>query len=116
MTNKQKSKQYAKSIIDSCGTSGVPCGVKDIQQMIADAYLVGATESLASQWKRPEEELPTSAHVLTLIMSDHGCQLEIANWLNGTYQGNMAMLVNLGKSKIMAWMEIPGTVVIDESL
>lgn len=107
MTNKQKSQKYAKSIIESFGTSGVPNGIKAIQQMIADAYLVGATTALASQWKRLEEETPSNSHVLTFIMTDYGCRLEIANWLNGTYQGEMAALVNCGKAQIVAWMEIP---------
>lgn len=107
MTNKLKSQQYAKSIIDSFGYHGVPCGIKDIQQMISDAYCAGAAEALASQWKHPEDETPTSSHALTFIQTKDGCQLEIANWLNGKYQGNMAMLVNLGQAKIMAWMEIP---------
>ncbi len=107
MTNKQKSIQYAQSVIDSFGLNGVPCGRTDIKQMIAEGYLAGATEALASQWKRPEEEIPTSSHVLTFIMAKHGCQLEIANWLNGIYQGSMAMPVNLGEAKVVAWMGIP---------
>ncbi len=107
MTNKQKSKQYAKTVIDSFNRDGVPCGIKDIQKMIAEAYLAGAKEALASQWKRPEEEIPTSSFALTLIMTENRCQLEIANWLNGKYQGDLTMLVNLGKARIVAWMEIP---------
>lgn len=107
MTNENKSKQYAQSVIDSFGVNGVPCGISDIRQMIAEGYQAGAIEALASQWKRPEEELPSSSHALTFIMTNSGCQLEIANWLNGKYQGNLAMPVNLGQAKIVAWMEIP---------
>ena len=47
MTNKQKSKQYAKTVIDSFNRDGVPCGIKDIQKMIAEAYLAGAKEALS---------------------------------------------------------------------
>lgn len=107
MTNQQQSEKYAKSIIDSFGTSGVPCGIKDIQQMIANAYFAGATDALTSQWKYPEEEVPTSSHVLTLIETRDGCQLEIANWLNGKYQGTLASLVNLDMAQIIGWIEIP---------
>lgn len=86
MTNEDKSKQYAQSVIDSFGVSGVPNSIKDIRQMIADGYLAGATEAfLATQWKRPEDELPSSSHALTFIMTNSGCQLEIANWLNGKF-------------------------------
>ncbi|GAY29907.1 radical SAM protein [Prevotella sp. MGM2] len=99
--------RYAKNIIDSFSYNGVPCGIKDIQQMIADGYIAGAKEALASQWKRPEEEIPTTSHALTFIMTGDKGQIEIANWLNGKYQGSLAMLVNLGKAQIVAWMEIP---------
>lgn len=107
MTNETKSKQYAQSVIDSFGVNGVPDSIKDIRQMIADGYLAGATEALASQWKRPEDETPSSSFALTFIMTNSGCQLEIANWINGKYQGSQTVLVNLGKAKIVAWMEIP---------
>lgn len=107
MTIKQKSEQYAKNVIDSFSDDGVPCSTKAIQQMIAEGYLSGAKEALASQWKRPEEEVPTTSHALTFIITEDKGQIEIANWLNGKYQGSLAMLVNLGKAKIVAWMEIP---------
>lgn len=107
MTNEDKSKQYAQSVIDSFGVNGVPCGISDIRQMIAEGYQAGATEALASQWKRPEDETPSSSFALTLIMTNSGGQLEIASWLNGKYQGNLTALVNLGQAKIVAWMEIP---------
>lgn len=110
MIDQQQSEKYAKSIIDSFGINGVPCGIKEIQQMIANAYFAGATEALASQWNHSEEEVPTSSHVLTLIKTSDSCQLEIANWLNGKYQGSLASLVNLGMAQIIGWMEIPSMI------
>ncbi len=61
MTNEQIEKaknDYAQSIIDSFGRSGVPCGISNIRLMIADGFKAGATEALASQWKDPKVELP----------------------------------------------------------
>lgn len=55
MTNQQQSEKYAKSIIDSFGTSGVPCGIKDIQQMIANAYEDGANFALGKQKEDAED-------------------------------------------------------------
>ena len=61
MTNEQIEKaknDYAQSIIDSFGRSGVPCGISDIRSMIADGFKAGATEALASQWVSVEDRLP----------------------------------------------------------
>ena len=58
MTTEEKAKAYAESVIDSFGSNGVPCGIKDIKHMITEGYFAGATEALASQWKDPEVELP----------------------------------------------------------
>lgn len=58
MTTEEKAKAYAESVIDSFGTNGAPCGIKDIKHMITEGYFAGATEALASQWKDPKVELP----------------------------------------------------------
>lgn len=56
MTTEEKAKAYAEEIIVSKAVPGV------IIQMVDDvartAYLAGATEALASQWKDPKVELP----------------------------------------------------------
>lgn len=49
---------YAKAKIESFGCNGVPCDIKDIQQMIAEGYSAGATEALESQWVSVEDKLP----------------------------------------------------------
>ena len=45
------SKEFAKSIIDSFGRNGVPCGISDILSMIADGFKSGASFSLGKQEK-----------------------------------------------------------------
>ena len=58
MTTEEKARAYAESVIDSFGTNGVPCGIKDIKHMITEGYFAGATEALASQWVSVEDRLP----------------------------------------------------------
>lgn len=45
------SKEFAKSIIDSFGCNGVPCGISDIRLMIADGFKSGAFFTLGKQEK-----------------------------------------------------------------
>lgn len=45
------SKEFAKSIIDSFGLNGVPCGISDIRSMIADGFKSGASFALGKQEK-----------------------------------------------------------------
>ena len=61
MTNEQIEKakdDYAQSIIDSFGRSGVPCGISDIRSMIADGFKAGADFALSRQWVSVEDALP----------------------------------------------------------
>lgn len=54
MTNQQIEKaknDYAQSIIDSFGRSGVPSGISDIRSMIADGFKAGASFALGKQEK-----------------------------------------------------------------
>lgn len=52
MTNKEKARAYAENLPVAAATWGMR------KSVIADAYLAGATEALASQWKDPNVELP----------------------------------------------------------
>lgn len=63
MTNEDKSKQYAQSVIDSFGVSGVPNSIKDIRQMIADGYLAGATEAF---WRHSGSDQRMNSHPVVM--------------------------------------------------
>lgn len=52
MTTEEKAKAYAEKLPVTAATWGMR------KSVIADAYLAGATEALASQWKDPNVELP----------------------------------------------------------
>lgn len=52
MTTEEKAKVYAEKLPVTAATWGMR------KSVIADAYLAGATEALASQWKDPKVELP----------------------------------------------------------
>ena len=85
MTTEEKAKAYAESVIDSFGTNGVPCGIKDIKHMIAEGYFVGATEALASQWKEIERDkygFTTNEYLDTMFQ-----ELPILLWHNTDKDG-----------------------------
>lgn len=52
MTTAEKAKAYAENLPVTAATWGMR------KSVIADAYLAGATEALASQWVSVEERLP----------------------------------------------------------
>lgn len=52
MTTEEKARAYAEKLPVTAATWGMR------KRVIADAYLTGATEALASQWKDPKVELP----------------------------------------------------------
>lgn len=55
-TKDQQAQEYADRTIASFGDSGVPCGIKDIKQMIADGYVSGYTAAEQSMWRSMEEK------------------------------------------------------------
>lgn len=65
MTNEEKAKAYAENIPVTAATWGMR------KSVIADAYLAGATEALASQWKDPKVELPEDDDTV-LTLSSYG--------------------------------------------
>ncbi|TFU92384.1 hypothetical protein E4T81_12405 [Barnesiella sp. WM24] len=112
MTNEEKAKAYAeKELVRAISRPAHPLDhlapyfdSKDIQQ----AYLAGAAEALASQWKDPKVELPEDGSHLTLL--EHGNDrliVEVAPWIDGKYQGGYAMSVYFKQISVKAWLPIP---------
>lgn len=60
----------------------------------------------ALNWVVPDDRTPTDGNYLTLI-EERRIYAEIAPWRNGKYQGTYTMGVNLGMSRVLAWMPIP---------
>lgn len=68
-TVEEATKEFAKSVIDSFGTNGVPSGISDIKEMIALGFENGAEwQAKQSPWISIEERLPEEGqNVLVLI-------------------------------------------------
>ncbi len=69
-TKDQQAQEYAENTINAFGNSGVPNGIKDIRQMIADGYVSGYTACEQSMWRSVEEELPEEKKVVLCFMPD----------------------------------------------
>lgn len=66
-----QAQKYAENIINAFGDSGVPCGIKNIKQMIANGYASGYTAHEQSMWRSVEEELPKDDETV-LTYSSYG--------------------------------------------
>ena len=108
-TKDQQAQEYAENIINAFGDSGVPNGIKDIRQMIADGYVSGYTACEQSMWRSVEEELPEKKKVVLCFMPDmkdnyaeDDAYFDIAILLEGVF-------INLDAETIHPthWMPIP---------
>lgn len=55
-----KAQIYAQSIIDGFGINGIPISIKDIKQMLAEAYVTG----ISDQWREATDYPPIYEDVL----------------------------------------------------
>lgn len=64
--SKTAAKEYAKGVIEPLKRSGVPNGISDITQMVADAFIAGAKWHKSNQWVKVEEgcNLPKDGMVI----------------------------------------------------
>lgn len=106
MTTEEKARAYAESVIDSFGTNGVPCGIKDIKHMITEGYFAGATEALASQWKDPKVELPEDGEYV-LISTDRDIEPSVWNEHHQCWDDAEGDDYMYSKDYVQAWMSIP---------
>lgn len=65
MTTEEKARAYAEKLPVTAATWGMR------KSVIAEAYLAGATEAIASQWKDPKVELPEDEETV-LTLSSYG--------------------------------------------
>lgn len=63
-----KAQIYAQSIIDGFGINGVPISIKDIKQMLAEAYFAG----ISDQWLDATNTPPINEDVLVDYPYEHG--------------------------------------------
>jgi len=77
MTTEEKARAYAENLPVTAATWGMR------KRVIADAYLAGATEALASQWKDPKVELPED-DVQVVAHSPNG-RVEVLTFHDGVF-------------------------------
>lgn len=63
-----KAQIYAQSIIDGFGINGVPISIKEIKQMLAEAYIAGVSD----QWIDATNTPPIDEDVLVDYPCEHG--------------------------------------------
>lgn len=98
----RQAQKYAENIINAFGDSGVPCGIKNIKQMIADGYVSGYTACEQSQWRSAEEELPEDDETV-LTYSKYGPVLAYYSEQDKTWFA----YGNYGDINPAFWMPIP---------
>lgn len=103
-TLQKTAREYADSVINSFGRSGVPNGISDIKKMLAIAFKNGAEwQSKQSPWISVNERLPES-NITVLTKGAYGyliCFLSnLGEWETGAN-------VNEERLGITHWLPIP---------
>ena len=103
-TLQKNAREYADSVINSFGRSGVPNGISDIKEMLALAFKNGAEwQSKQSPWISVKERLPES-NITVLTKGAYGyliCFLSnLGEWETGAN-------VNEERLGITHWLPIP---------
>ena len=103
-TLQKTAREYADSVINSFGRSGVPNGISDIKKMLALAFKNGAEwQSKQSPWISVKERLPES-NITVLTKGAYGyliCFLSnLGEWETGAN-------VNEERLGITHWLPIP---------
>lgn len=92
-----KAQIYAQSIIDGFGINGVPISIKDIKQMLAEAYVAG----ISDQWVDTANTPPIDEDVLVDYPYEHGYAVAY-------YDGEDWYLTETGRLlRPTRWMPIP---------
>lgn len=110
MTTEEKAKAYAENtLVRTISRHAHPLDhlapyfdSKDVQQ----AYLAGATEALASQWKDPKVELPEDGEYV-LISTDRGIEPSVWNEHHQCWDDAEGDDYMYSKEYVEAWMSIP---------
>lgn len=72
---------------------------------VEDTYIMGARESLSSQWKDPKEEVPETGKEVLAIITFCG---DIKDYEIMSYDGEYWIDKTGVAWKVFAWMPIPG--------
>ena len=72
-----------------------------------DAYIQGATEALASQWKDPKVELPEDGEWVIVLAGEDGVQTAVWNEAHQCWDDDEGDDVKYEKDVVTLWMPIP---------
>lgn len=103
-TVEKASIEYAESVIRSFGTCGVPNGISDIKEMIANGFNSGA-EWLSKQlpWISVEERLPEYSCWVLVAGKDY--KYRILFYCGSKFYTNKSLIAYDGS--VLFWMFIP---------
>lgn len=103
-TVEKASIEYAESVIRSFGTCGVPNGISDIKEMIANGFNSGAEWlSKQSPWISVEERLPEYSCWVFVAGKDY--KYRILFYCGGKFYTNKSLIAYDGS--VLFWMFIP---------
>ena len=102
MTTEEKARAYAENEFSD------PITLGGIAAKLAakNAYLAGATEALASQWKDPKVELPEDGEYV-LISTDRDIEPSVWNEHHQCWDDADGDDYMYSKEYVKAWMSIP---------
>lgn len=105
-TVEEAEKEYAKSVIDSFGTNGVPSSISAIKGMIALGFENGAEwQAKRSPWIRVEDKLPPLNQKVIVY---NGKQVYMSHRTEKDYaKDTNSFLYGLQTYNVVAWMPIP---------
>lgn len=86
MTTEEKAKAYAENADYPTPENGwYDSDHEDMEDVLEQAYLAGATEALASQWKDPEVELPEDDSVVLAKIAETANEHEFIRYTVARY-------------------------------
>ena len=107
MTTEEKAKAYAEKAYYPAPEYGwYESDHEAMTDVLEQAYLAGATEALASQWKDPKVELPEDGEYV-LISSDRGIEPSVWNEHHQCWDDAEGDDYMYSKEYVEAWMSIP---------
>lgn len=109
MTTEEKARAYAEKVFCDAARIHSERPWNEFRDTYAEAYLAGATEALASQWKDPKVELPEEKKPVLCFMADmkdpyaeNNSYFDMAILLEGAFINLDAEIVHPS-----FWMPIP---------
>ena len=106
MTTEEKARAYAEKVFCDAARIHSERPWNEFRDTYAAAYLAGATEALASQWKDPKVELPEDGEYV-LISTDRDIEPSVWNEHYQCWDDAEGDDYMYSKEYVKAWLPIP---------